>query len=137
MAYGVEVKELYERIGHDGSQVVWDNHEPFNRRGFHPQELIHAFPEIGVFTPVERFPTLKDPHGEGYRCIPGMGFLFSSVEIGRGVLECRTLNGNHHAVAFNRGDVVDPDDGLLIHSYKLSVEPVLAWVLHPINVHKG
>lgn len=133
MALGVTVHELYARIGHDGSQVIWpDMREPLCRRGFHHQELIHTFREIGTFSPVERFPRLGHPAIEGAstRLHPAMDWE-AVMMVCRGVLEGITPRGTRHAVAFERGKVFDPDNGLVSKYNELKMEPQLAWVLHP------
>lgn len=35
----VPLNELIEMIGHDGSEIINDLEEPYNRRAFHPQEI--------------------------------------------------------------------------------------------------
>ena len=42
MVLDLPLADIFDEIGHDGSQIVWpDLPEPMCRRGFHPQELIH------------------------------------------------------------------------------------------------
>lgn len=44
MIAGVEPRHVIEYIGHDGSQIVWEElSDPHRRRGFHLQEIIDFF----------------------------------------------------------------------------------------------
>ena len=41
MALDIPIQEVFESVGHDGSEIIWKNlPEPFNRRSFHIQEMI-------------------------------------------------------------------------------------------------
>ena len=41
MVLDMPLADIFDEIGHDGSQIIWpDLPEPMCRRGFHPQELI-------------------------------------------------------------------------------------------------
>lgn len=130
MALGVDPDEMIERVGHCGGQQLWNLEEPLCRRGFHPQELIHAFPEIGVFTPVERFPRLAPTSGAAVFNLPQCPFWDELILNARGVLECLTAGNSRHAVAFDRGEVFDPDSGSSTPYADIHVNPQLAWVLH-------
>ena len=57
-ALGISLDEMIERIGHDGSRIVWpDLPEPGCRRGFHIQECIEVARLMGMSVmPVELYP---------------------------------------------------------------------------------
>src|SRR5690348_4650158 len=61
----VDVEKLIEMIGHDGSEIINDLKEPYNRRAFHPQEfvLICLKHNIAVI-PVEKHLTCLVPGTE-------------------------------------------------------------------------
>lgn len=41
MALDIGIHEVFDSVGHDGSEIMWPNlSEPFNRRSFHIQEMI-------------------------------------------------------------------------------------------------
>ena len=57
-AINVEVQTLIEKIGHDGSEIIFpDLEEPLCRRAFHVQELCIALFSLGYFV-------------SGYDCLP-------------------------------------------------------------------
>jgi hypothetical protein len=48
-ATGVSTDLLVKEIGHDGGQILWpENKEPFNRCGFHSQELTDVCLRFGM-----------------------------------------------------------------------------------------
>lgn len=130
MALGVDPDQMIERIGHCGGQRLWNLEEPLCRRGFHVQELIHAFPEIGTFTPVERYPRLAPTSGCDKFHLPECPFWDDVIWSDRGVLEGLTVSGRRHAVAFDGGEVFDPDTGTSMAYCDTTIDPQLAWVLH-------
>jgi hypothetical protein len=116
MALDIPVAEIIREIGHDGSQILWPAlPEPMCRRGFHPQELIDVCRARGyAVTNIEACPGLMATAGRG----PEFRWLtedeawsrFTRVtESTRGVLEGVVLPRKHHAVAYERGRLFDPD----------------------------
>lgn len=124
MALNTPVNQLIERLGHDGSEVVFPElPEPARRRGFHSQELIHLAWEVGcTVTPIELFPIIAP--SEGYGSVPvfyggdsdsNWDYFNAIIADTEGVLEgvgkaCR------HAVFYTRGMIYDPD-GLPIYGF--------------------
>jgi hypothetical protein len=125
MALGITTEQFYQFAGHDGSEKIWPElPEPLCRRGFHVSEaalvcllLRHSATPLELFPVIAATP-LAPYHGteqyqvnyppkvtseENWRL-----FTFY-IDHGQGVIECRTRNGNWHAVAFERGVIYDPD----------------------------
>jgi len=114
IALGVSVREVIERIGHDGSAVAFPGlPEPERRRGFHVQECIDVALALGVsVTPIEAFPrhsstvdtdpiVIRFPEGNEAR-------FCRTVETTRGVLTGRGLR-SRHAVAYDHRLIIDPN----------------------------
>lgn len=125
MALDVSVETLQSYIGHDGSEIVFPElPEPMCRRGFHQQELIFAALNLGwTVTPFELVPAIQSTPVAGFT--PKVITLDSEdrrlmfaimVRAFRGVL---TGLGSrcHHAVAFDRGAVYDPDGATYSFSF--------------------
>ena len=54
---GLTLEDLLKRIGHDGSEVIWNYlPDPEKRRGFHPQEMIDVAETMGVSDHAHRGP---------------------------------------------------------------------------------
>lgn len=111
MTLDIQVLDLIQRVGHDGSEIVWPgNPEPHNRRGFHPQEMIHVAYRLDkrVIT-FEKNPTsvgLEDSqefsistHQESWR-------YYLEEEIG---VLAGYFNGRSHAVAWDGMRLIDND----------------------------
>lgn len=53
IALGITPAEMFDMIGHDGSEIIWPNQEePYKRRSFHPQEIIPICIANGIY-PIE------------------------------------------------------------------------------------
>lgn len=111
---------LFERIGHDGSKVLYpDLPDPQARRGFHPHELVECVFDLGwSCTPFELFPkgyvvgkperiyySADDETGE-----TNLARFSDRIFESYGVLEC-VGDRYGHAFANCGGALIDPDDG--------------------------
>jgi hypothetical protein len=119
MALNIPVDQLIERLGHDGSEIVFPElPEPACRRGFHSQELIHlAWGLDCTVTPMELFPMIAPSTGVGSVVVYfdedkeyNWQRFNNIIETTEGVLEgsgkaCR------HAVFYTHGMIYDPDGG--------------------------
>lgn len=117
MALNIPVAQLIERLGHDGSEVVFPElPEPACRRGFHSQEIIHLAWGLGcTVTPIELFPMIAPSSGGGSVPVFFDGDQANNwqrfnniIDNTEGVLEgagkaCR------HAVFYTYGMIYDPD----------------------------
>lgn len=142
MALGCDQETIYQAVGHDGSDQLWDDlAEPECRRGFHIQELIRVAAARGkAVTPIEVWPILATRDGRRVPITFGeeekpanLDMVIDILRNNRGVLECITKSGPRHAVAFCDGRIYDPD-GLdykasekTLHGHGLM--PVCAWVV--------
>jgi len=134
MVVDEDAEKFMERLGHDGSQIIFSHlEEPHCRRGHHIQEIIYwLFARGRTVTPIQMIPFIADPSGE-MRPVPvRYQTAGSEAEVNRcgdeelifaenhrrfsnmlnshrGVLEGITPSGKRHAVAFDRGRIFDPD----------------------------
>lgn len=114
MLLDVDVHEIFNYLGHDGSEVIWPDHPiQYRHRGFHIQEMYHFAlskghtvtpygPKIGQHPPgMEREATfvIKDER------------LIELLHFYNGVLTGRTENGSHHALAYFGNSYFDPTSG--------------------------
>lgn len=109
MVCGNPVKDVFEKVGHDGGEIVWpDNPEPKNRRGFGLNEMIMYGHRWGVhFLPV--IPAWPLTQGENdttfFATVPEWwpDMMFMQHD---GV-----LIGKHHAVAWDSKQqlILDPN----------------------------
>lgn len=112
MVMGMTPGEMFEAIGHDGSDIVWPElDDPACRRGFHVMECVRVALDR-LFTPIELDP---DPHS-----VPFEGAVPHRVDMDAWFVECLGLydgvllgvdgNNRHHAVAWNAMEkkVYDP-----------------------------
>jgi len=117
MALDIHVEEFFKLVGHDGGEVLYPQYpDPWRRAGIHPQEAIDAAWQLGkACTPFDRQPqainfpeealnprNVEFPGGTEDR------FLRRGVH-GVGVIECVTRRSTGHAVAFDHGNIYDPD----------------------------
>lgn len=118
MAVGVDVRNFIYVLGHDGSEKINQLPDPLCRRGHHVQECVLAAMALGYSaTPFELFPQAASPvPGNPPRVVHYHGLdeqhnwtIFANiVRNSRGVL-CGVGRGSHHAVAFDHGQILDPD----------------------------
>ena len=103
MVLDIKIKDLFKKIGHDGSEIMFpDLPEPGRRRGFSIQEIIPVAIDMGYsVTPIETRPcstpdgvndfeiNFPNPEGRLYRYMCGV----------KGILTGRMLRWRH-AVAW-------------------------------------
>lgn len=122
---GIEVKQLFEEAGHDGSDIIWPScPEPFNRRGFHIQELIYISRQHGYAVSTYEMkpemdcglPGTMGPHPVK-TTIPLIGNL--------AVLGGMNHRNMPHAVAWDGYKIIDPAGG---NKFKTEVCFILDWI---------
>lgn len=108
MVINMDVAEMLDRIGHDGSEILYpDLEEPSCRRSFHPQECLQVLDSCGyAATPLEALPILQMDATHWIELDRRKDFVnhlatADGVFIGEG----RKLR---HAVAWIGGEVYDP-----------------------------
>ncbi len=111
MVLGKSTQELIDRVGHDGSEIVFPHlPEPAKRRGFHIQEFIPLILESGfAMTAIEVLP-YSTPDGKHEYPIdfPNYEKRFRNLmSTARGILT-GLMSRWHHAVAWNGCRVFDP-----------------------------
>ena len=116
MALDVSVATLEQMIGHNGSDVLYPEvPDPFGRRGFHVQELIHVAWALGwSVTPYELLPSLQhalprqrikieiDRPGGNWQQFERMLRSTRGVVTGAG-------RYSGHAIAYDGPTIFDPD----------------------------
>lgn len=125
MATGLSLTELLERIGHDGSEILWPElPEPQCRRAFHIQECLWAVRHDFAFTPLDVSPAMT-PDGvrisEIKMDITNFVWQRQGVALGQGIR-------NRHAVAFWRTKFYDPN-GLIYDFQNQTFTPQTYWVM--------
>jgi hypothetical protein len=114
MILGLTPKEMFEAIGHDGSEIVWPQvDDPSCRRAFHIQECIIVALQQMMFPveiEVESYATLDDYSVEPFK-LPYRDDIFEEqLKLISGVLLGRDHRDKPHAVAWNRQEqmIYDP-----------------------------
>lgn len=96
---------IYELIGHDGSEIIWPGLvEPFNRRAFHIQELINVAWKLGYSaTPFET--KLKSAPSDSVKPFATNNGLFVSTIMATndGVAIGTLPDGRRHAESWING----------------------------------
>ena len=107
------VEDVFDYIGHNGSQILWpDLEEPMCRRSFHIQEMyaycLSKNYAVTTFTPKFGTSVLNaDPFIE---CNKWMDDLLSHYF---GVMTGTSSQGNLHALAWDGTRFMDPQEGLM------------------------
>ena len=113
----VSLDAILAVIGHDGSEITHAGlPDPLQRRGFHPQELIKVCLQDGKFVTSVELNPCASPSGTMDRLrkfdIGGWEWFRDNLFNSRGVLDCRTVVGTGHAMAYEgQGDhaiICDP-----------------------------
>jgi hypothetical protein len=113
---GLTLREMYDRVGHDGSEVIFpEEPDPERRRAFHPQEMIDVAESLGVaVTAIQGRPTSRPflSHRPAYEVpldvVPRwQRYLEGHV----GVLTGLNARYRPHAVVWDGEDVWDPAGG--------------------------
>lgn len=113
MALDLPVAELIRSIGHDGSEILWDNlPEPMCRRGFHSQELIaECLERRHGCTPIEVAPAIGPTQGDGVYQVYGPDVrkerLLSYITCPNTVIECEGKR-YRHTIHGRQGHIFDP-----------------------------
>ena len=117
MALDMDVKNLINLLGHDGSEIIWpDKKEPFNRRSFHIQEFIdfcyscdYAIIQIDNY-----FKSQPDNFSKPF-VVMNQNFekiIYRNIGVLIGI---GNQSSRNHAVAWNGIEIFDPNGSI----YKL------------------
>lgn len=116
---------LIASVGHDGSQILWPQHDdPYKRRGFHPQEMTDFAYNLGKrVTTFEAVPSMVgtvcgDPEFE--LPMDYMSRLSSIMYREQGVLT-GYMFGRAHAVAWDRKQIID-NNGMFFPCTKMNIQ---------------
>lgn len=103
-----KVQDVVEAVGHDGSNIVFqDLPDPQRRRSFHIQEVLIACLKLGhVFLPIYQQLTITPNGLQKFSWICQEYDEFVSTHIG--VFTGLTSGGRRHAVAWDGQEVYDP-----------------------------
>ena len=113
---GIDVKELYEKIGHDGGEIIDGGKEPYCRRGVHTQEVIDVCLGMGyAVTQIDCLPALKRKNSETpiYADDENEARVLKHLGNSAGVIVGSSISNifKRHALVNNFGDIYDPDTG--------------------------
>lgn len=120
MALDIPVRLFELMAGHDGSEIMFPElSEPLCRRGFHVSEATLIAMRLGYSaTPLELFPQIAASAGPSVKPVyygqtateEFNWTIFEATIISfSGVIEARTKSPCWHAVAFDKGQIFDPD----------------------------
>jgi hypothetical protein len=134
MALDLSVGEMLERIGHDGSNIMWpDLPEPRCRRGFHTQECIRVALLLGKsVTPVEYEARLAPGDVEPLVVYQREYFhklLNTSLGVVTGVVG-HNGSAKGHAMAYCQSFVADPTTGIVTCGLPDGFRPTCLWVVN-------
>lgn len=110
MALDMPYAELVERVGHNGSEILWPNlPEPLCRRGYHVQEMVRLAYNLGKRVTQFAGCYAVTPDGEHRHIVSQEDFLEVILKSNSGVLTGRGAR-NNHAVAWDHvaGKIYDP-----------------------------
>jgi hypothetical protein len=132
-AIGISAEEFINRIGHDGSEIVWPElPEPRCRRGFHTQECIRAAWTAGYsVTPVEYSPRLAPGDVPSIE-IDNIGFFKACLQVTTGVITGvvgHNGSAKGHAMAYEQGIIVDPTTGTVTKDLPEGFRPTCLWIV--------
>ena len=118
MVLDISAADFFGLVGHDGSEIAFPMlPDPMARRGLHIQECIAACLQLGYsVTPVELFPVIRATPPSAKEIV----VLFDNDESANWRRFERTIQSSagvleglgrqcHHAVAYDRGMIFDPD----------------------------
>lgn len=122
MALDIPVAGLIDRIGHDGSKIVFpDLPEPANRCGHNIYELIQVALDLGyAVTPVPLQRAIVPANDRTREVVIGTdeenwNRFIRQLLISCGVIECCGPRGPH-MVAYDNGTVFDPEGDVFPYS---------------------
>lgn len=113
MALNVPIKWLIDRVGHDGSEILFPAlKEPLNRRGHNIFELVKVGLRFGfTSTPIPLRPAILSPDGIEEVSVgtesDNSEFVSTQVMSSSGVIECYGPAA-YHMVAYEDGQIFDP-----------------------------
>ena len=110
MVMDIPIKELKDRIGHDGGEKIFDAPEPYCFRGFHIQEIIdQAFLNGWSVMNIQAQPGLSPYLGTGEPYMLDLPELRIKTYLKRfpGII-AGVMPGRNHAVAWNKRKIFDP-----------------------------
>ena len=119
MVLDVSLVKIFSFLGHDGSEILYPEYEePFNRRSFHPQELIDfCYSEQRSVITIEEYGLVGDGKNCCITCKTPAQFkiefsperLQNYLLLEDGVLAGETDTGKRHAVAWVDNRIYDPN----------------------------
>ena len=102
---------IVKAIGHDGSEIIWpDQPEPYNHRGFHPQELIYLGDRFGFVTTTFE-PQPNSISGTKPYVIILHDEFKKIIASSDGVVTGLRRDNARHAIAWVSGEVIDCNQG--------------------------
>ena len=109
----IDVKHIIRATGHDGSTLMWRSFDPpYCYRGWHIQELVKLALEFGyAVTTIERV-LYSAPNDivEPYVQFDNVLFEYT-LNNKAGIVACKTVDDNSHALIFERGNYYDTRTG--------------------------
>ena len=109
----VDIKDIFEHIQHDGSQILWpDLPEPWNRRSFHLQEMVNfCMSENYSVTTVTPKLGIVSRDVCDVRLIDNEDKFNYYIDYYNGVLTGETSANLPHAVTWRGQRTIDPSTG--------------------------
>jgi hypothetical protein len=117
---GCTLSQMFEHLGHDGSEIVdIDSPDPLGRRGFHPQEFIELANRLCEYsvTQIDLFPAAQSDCNapiKYFKTILGEDCeqrFDRNLKHSFGWIDCRTRRGTGHALAYDYATLGDPATG--------------------------
>jgi hypothetical protein len=111
----IDQKDLIKEIGHDGSEEWWPTAKyPYNKRGFHIQELIDCcLRRSYAVTQIEPQPCVFSPEENKIREIDLGEKRFQDILSNNiGVILGKTKTGSRHALSWFKDFAINPANGL-------------------------
>lgn len=108
--FETSLEDLFDLLGHDGSEVIWPQYEdPMCRRGFHIQEMVCVGLRLGfAIVQIESQPSMyPDPAAEPFSLPEVQLHRFFNLAPGV-VTGYDRMRGCRHALAIVEGRVFDP-----------------------------
>jgi hypothetical protein len=134
MVMRVTPKEVFDFLGHDGSQIVWPClAEPFCRRSFHLEEMLEFCLDRLVYPTVLNVDTSYAPMDglPDFLPYPNQDRILNHLSDHDAVL-IGERDGNRHAVAWDQNMILDPE-GLQYDLSEFTVETIML-VRNQINL---
>ena len=114
------LQEMFDRLGHDGSEVVRQfDQDPQRRRGFHPQEMFElAMQESQLATTqIDLLPSAQPDHRHAacyFKTVVSEDHeqrFARHLQNSYGWASCMTRRGTGHALAYDYATIGDPSTG--------------------------